>query len=682
MKMAPPAYPPQPPDHELFGFLSEEEAQGDDDIIFEAPLSEYDLEEEAFGPVALPYLPGNLDDVPGLSTSPGSSAEVDLGPAYYGPRLLYSCAAFQYSYSGKLDIEYFDAVIDNTENSLVLMRNLAVIPRCDLEKEKYVSKVEATPASWGQLSQNMRDNLFYLLGKLLSRVSNNQLETFQLDEPNADGDIFPALRKQLNSLKHLSLHETSLVSHFADEKIPRILQSLVIHGIKINIGGQFLTFLVHLGRYHKSLNYLCLDFEGLSFEEGVDWIGLEKHFTSIRVLANLQSLVISNCQDMMALQFSTLALIPWAKLKRLKIINCPSVEAGGCPGLTRRLQVENLTHLCLMRTCSPEDAAELISGLGVGLQRLHLEFSYEQGQMSTDCLMRRHSHTLRYLWMESSTGKRFRLVDSTAANEPLMSEFARFKRLRELAIAIRYAAIERYSIDWENPPNLRIFRILNLVERYVHKTKGKERCSCKVAENFARIHEDELASFHTRDLQIIVIGRHIKTAPEVEPIYYWANVVLSDSDSDSSTDSNPLEEMRFGGNPVHDRFISRRRRQRHSTRAHEPGAIQQQPVEYDAGDEAEKGEEPPSPDLQGISEPFASLSLGGYNGDDEENPALGIPDLPERDQRCCVLTNIDELKTQIREITIIDVDREGAPFWEQDEMIIDPHYPNPAYIPL
>ncbi|TGJ64045.1 hypothetical protein EYR41_010126 [Orbilia oligospora] len=712
MEMAPPAYLSLPPDYELFGFLSEEEALVDEDILFEAPLSDYDLE-EGFGPVALPYPPGNLHEVPGLTTSPGSSAEVDLGPAYYGPRnlasspetahlisltmakpglileidthlrVLYSCAAFQYSYSGKLDIEYFDAVIDNTENSLVLMRNLAVIPRCDLEKEKFISKIEATPASWDQLSKTMRSSMFYLLAKLLSRVSANQLESFQMDEPNTGGDIFPTLQRQLSSLRHLSLHETSLVSHFADEKVPRILQSLVIHGININVGGQFLTFLLHLGRYHNSLSYLSLDFEKLSFEENVDWIGLERHFSSIRVLTKLKSLVISNCRDMMALQFSTLVLIPWTKLKRLKIINCPSTEAGGCPGLTRRLRVDNLTHLSLIRTCSPEDAAALIRGLGVGLQRLHLEFSYEQGQMSTDCLMKCHSHTLRYLWMESSTGKRFRLVESTTGKEPLMSEFARFKRLRELAIAVRYAAIEKYDIEWENPPNLRIFRILNLVERYVHQTKEKERCVCKIAESFARIHDDELAEFHSHDLQIIIVGRHINTAPDVEPIYYWANVVLSDSDSDSSsTNSNPLEGMRFGGSAVHDHFVSPRRRQRHSTRSHEPSAIQQQSVEYDAGDEAEKGEEPPSPSLPGLSEPFASLNLSGQDNDDEENPALGIPDLPERDEKCCVITSIDELKTQIRETTIIEVDLEGAPFWEQDEMIVEPYYPNAAYNPI
>ncbi|KAF3189790.1 hypothetical protein TWF788_009773 [Orbilia oligospora] len=502
-----------------------------------------------------------------------------------------------------------------------------------------------------------------------------------MDEPNTGGDIFPTLQRQLSSLRHLSLHETSLVSHFADEKVPHILQSLVIHGININVGGQFLTFLFHLARYHNSLSYLSLDFEKLSFEENVDWIGLERHFSSIRVLTKLKSFVISNCRDMMAFQFSTLVLIPWTKLKRLKIINCPSTEAGGCPGLTRRLQVDNLTHLSLIRTCSPEDAAALIRGLGVGLQRLHLEFSYEQGQMSTDCLMKCHSHTLRYLWVESSTGKRFRLVESTTGKEPLMREFARFKRLRELAIAVRYAAIEKYDIDWENPPNLRIFRILNLVERYVHQTKEKERCICKIAESFARIHDDELAEFHSHDLQIIIVGRHINTAPEVEPIYYWANVVLSDSDS-SSTNSNPLEGMRFSGSAVHDHFISPRRRQRHSTRSHEPSAIQQQSVEYDAGDEAEKGEEPPSPSLPGLFEPFASLNLSGQDDDDEENPALGIPDLPERDKKCCVITNIDELKTQIRETTIIDVDIEGAPFWEQDEMIVEPYYPNAAYNPI
>ncbi|RVD85124.1 uncharacterized protein DFL_003455 [Arthrobotrys flagrans] len=608
--MAPPAYPPPSSEYQLFRFYSEEDAEGDEDILFDVPLSEDEAEVGGFGPIELPFFPGNLDEVPGLGTSHGSSSEMHPGPFYHSSQVLYSCAAFQYSYSGKLDIEYFDAVIENTENSLVLMRNLAIISRCGLEKEKLITNIEVTPASWKQLRDIMHSNMFYLLSKLMSRVSDNQFVVFQLDESNTSGGIFPALRHQISSLKHLSLHETSLVSHFAEGKVPRYLQSLVIHGININIGAQFVTFLVHLGRYHKSLSYLSLNFDNLAFGPDVDWIGLERHFSSMRVLTELQSLVINSCQDMMALQFSTLTLIPWSKLKRLKIINCPSLGAGGCPGLTRRLRVENLTHLCLMRTCSPEDAADLISGLGVGLQRLHLEFSYEQGQMSPECLMARHSHTLRYLWMESSTGKRFRLVESATGKEPLMSEFARFKRLRELAIAIRYGAIEEYAIDWENSPNLRIFRILNLVERYVHKTNGEERCACKIAVDFARIYEDEFASFHTRGLQIIVIGRHSEAALDVEPIYYWANVPLSDSDSEpSSTNSNPLEGMRFGGSAFHDHFVSRRRHQRHDRHSHESDGIEQQPVEYDAGDEAEKGEELLSPSLQGFPEIFSNLNL-------------------------------------------------------------------------
>ncbi|KAK6342467.1 hypothetical protein TWF718_007870 [Orbilia javanica] len=687
--MAPPAYPPPPSDYQLFGFGSDDYAEHLDDGFEyeEAPLTDESSGDEGSGPIAMAEFSGDLDEDPGLDTSSGSSDDSNVRLPYGSSRALYSYAAFQYSYTGKLDIAYFDAVIENTEDSLALMRNLAVVPRCSIEKEKAVSKVEATPASWEHLRETVQGNLFFLVEKLMARVLSDQLETFQLDEPNS-GKIFPALQNQLDSLKHMSLHETSLVSHFAEEKIPRRLQSLVIHGISINIGGQFLTFLVHLGRYHRSLNYLALDFENLSFGPDVDWVGLEKHFSSIRCLTKLQSLTVSGCQDMMALQFSTLNLIPWPSLKRLKIINCPSVEAGGCPGLTRRLRVENLTHLCLIRTCSPQDAAELIRELSAGLQRLHLEFSYEQGQMPLECLMTNHVNTLRYLWMEASTGKHFRLVESTTSTEPFMMEFSRFKRLRELAIAIRYAAIEKYTIDWENPPNLRIFRILNLVERYVHNMKDKERCVCKIVEDFSRIHDDELATFLPRDLQIIVVGRHIEAAPEVEPIYYWANVPQSDSDSDgSSTNSNPLEGMTFGEDPIHKQFMAHQHRRRHSHQRHdkrsqEPDGIDQQSVEYDAGDEADSGDEPPSPDLQGLSEPFSALNLGhnnGRNDDDEENPALGTPALPSPDQNSCILTNIDEIKTQIREITIIDVDRQGAPFWEQDEMVIEQRYPNPVY---
>ncbi|KAK6515804.1 hypothetical protein TWF281_004394 [Arthrobotrys megalospora] len=592
--------------------------------------------------------------------------------------VLYSCAAFQFSYTGMLDIEYFDAVIDNTENSLVLMRNLAVIARCGLEKEKFLTGIEATPASWPRLRESMRRNMFYLLAKLLSRVSANQLDVFQLDEPNTEGEIFPSLRKQLHSLLHLSLHETSLVSHFSEDKVPRYLQSLVLHGINIDTGGQFLAFLVHVGRYYKSLNYLSLDFERLSFPPDVDWIGLERQFSSIHPLVSLRSLTISNCQDMMALQFSTLTLIPWTRIKRLKIVNCPSTEAGGCPGLTRRLKIVHLTHLNLTRTCSPQDADDIVGRLDVGLQRLHLEFSYEQGHMPLQSLLRRHGHTLRYLWMEASTGKRFRLVESTTGDEPFLKDFARFKRLRELALAIRYAAIEQYAIDWENPPNLRIFRILNLVERYVHMTKDQERCACKVAEDFARIHEDELTKFHSRDLEVIVVGRHIEAAPEVQPIYYRANVPQPNSSSSSSSGSNPLEPIRFGRISIHDPPAPRVRRHR-SGNSHQLDGLEQQPVEYDAGDEAEDTDGPESPALESLSEPMSNLNLREQD-DNEEDPGLGDPSLPEGDLKCCCLTNLDEIKNQIREITIIDVDREGAPFWEQDEMIIEEYYPNPTYL--
>ncbi|KAK6503747.1 hypothetical protein TWF481_008751 [Arthrobotrys musiformis] len=665
--MAPLVNQPSPPDYRLFGLQIDD---GDDDtfpeLVHEAIPADGGSEVESFGFIELPLFPGDLDDVPELTMSPTTSEESNPGPFDFGPLV---------------DIEYFDSVIENTENSLVLMRNLAVIPQYGPNKQKHIAKMDIDFGSdtWNHLKEATRTNIFYLLTKLMSRIKRNQLEAFQLDEFNAHGEIFPVLQKQVGSLRHLSLHETSLIHYLAEGRVPRHLQSLVIHGINIKVGATYLAFLLHIGRHYKTLNYLSLNFRNLYFPNAVDWVDLERYFSNMPTLDNLRSLTVSNCQDMMALQFGTLTLIPWSRLRRLKIVNCPTLEAGGCPGLTNRLRVTHLTHLNLTRTCSPEDAAQLISGLVAGLQRLHLEFSYEQGHMSTDCLMGTHSHTLRYLWMEASTGKQFRLVESATGKEPSLSEFARFKRLRELAIAIRYAAIEKYTIEWENPPNLHVFRILNIVERYVHKTKGKERCICKIAEDFARIHVDELADFHPRDLEVIVIGRYIEDAPEVEPIYYWTNVSDSDSDSDSSsTSSNPDQGMTFGGSPFAGHFLSRRRRQRRD-KSHLPDGIPQQPVEYDAGDEAEKGEAPPSPGPAGLPEQLSNLKISEVDGDDEDNPAFGTPGLPDDDQRCCVLTNIDEVKQKVREITIIDVDREGAAFWEQDEMIIHEYYPNLSY---
>ncbi|KAK6331437.1 hypothetical protein TWF730_004519 [Orbilia blumenaviensis] len=681
--MAPPAYSPPPDDFKVFSLDPTQFPQEVDQIPYHVPLDDNDSDHSSFGFVRLPLFPGSVNDVPGLSTSSSSPPpETYSVSSEYGRRMdifdshAYSRATFLYSYSGALDIEYFDAVTENTGNMLLSMRNLAIIPRCGLEREKFISKIEATPDSWKQLQEPLFQNLFFLIRKLMSRVPFDQLDTFQFDEPNAGEELFPALHQQLNSLLHLSLHETSFVSHFSEGEVPQLLQSLVLHGINISQGEQFLSFLIQIMEYRNSLSYLSLDFEGFSFPSDVNWVGLEKHFRSLRALLHLKCLAIANCNDMMALQFGALNLIPWNHIQRLKIVNCPSTEAGGCLGLTRRLKVTHLTHLTLIRTCSTKDAAEIISGLEVGLHRLHLEFSYEQGQISPQCLFQKHGYTLRYLWIESSTGKRFRLVESTTGKEPSMKDFTQFKHLRELAIAIRYSAIEQYAIEWEDPPNLRIFRILNIAERYVHLTKDGNRCVCQITNDFARIHDDEVDESQPNDLEVIVMGRYIENAPDVEPMYYW---VGEPKMIPSQPSAIPTEGMQSGG-PSTIPVTPLRHGHEHQNGTRESSDIYQQPVEYDAGDEAEASDRPPLPALNEVEQPHLGHNLQGqYGNGDGESPAREGPSSPDKDLNYCTPTTLEQIKYEIQHITIVDVDRQGAPMWEKDEMILEQYSPNPGY---
>ncbi|EWC46081.1 hypothetical protein DRE_04655 [Drechslerella stenobrocha 248] len=566
----------------------------------------------------------------------------------------FRSAAFQFTYSGGLDLEYFDAVIDDTDRCLYRLKNLAIIPARNLEKEKQFSGILADDTSWDIIWKTTHSNVGHLLGKLITKLGPDQLLAFQFDEPNFENCMFPNLRTQLR-LRHLSVHDSFLVTHFATARAPPHLQSLVVHGIRIYAVFPFYAFLKHVSRYSSSLSYLGLNFANLLFPADLSWARLEVAFNSLPRLRNLTCLALGNCNDMTGLQFSTLAFIPYRSLRRLKIVSCRTDELGGILGMFQRMGVERLTHLNLTRTCSTREASQIVEMLEPGLQNVHLEFEYDDGRFAVQPLWK-HRDTLCSIWLESSTGTKFEEIELEAGSTTYMREFTQFRKLTELAVAINYWSIDQGAIEWDNPPNLRILRILNLDEKYTHITAACEQpCPCRIAESFVRIHAREYTHDAMLNFRVIAFGKCSEGDPEVKPMYYYIKPGGLTPTQKCSHRTTSIAEDLYG------------------KEAEEQQGGPKQDVEYDAGDEDDNDQV-----TEELPKKHRLILRGGADNSNDHDYEGGylVARIPEPDDGLThvIRSSLQELKSGIPQNTILDVDREGVPFWEKDDMIDDPLY--------
>ncbi|KAJ6256347.1 hypothetical protein Dda_8845 [Drechslerella dactyloides] len=574
--------------------------------------------------------------------------------------------AIEFSYAGDVDIEYFDAVIDNIDGSLERLRNLAILPRCSFDMEKLVSGIYTDKKSWNRIRANTHRIVSFFLGKLMAHLAMNQLRVLQLDEPNLEGIMYPGLRTQLG-LRHLSIHDSFLVSHFASARVPYALESLVVHAIRITSLPKLLTFAKHLVRYAQSLKYLALEFERLLLPYEKDWEFLQLGFAQLAPLEELKSFALANCDDMAEFQLATLALVPYEQVEKLKVVNCDFRESGGIGCFFSRMGITRLAYLNLTRTCTPAEANTILRTLESGLRKLHLEFDYNCGHILTSGLSK-HKDSLLSLWIESSTAGEFHLVEDEDFPRLYMRSFTDLTQLTELAVAVGYWAIDQEIIEWANPPNIRVLRVLNLDKNYIHIGKCRKQCLCQLADSFVRVHEREYKGAEDRRLEVIAFGKRDDLVPDVEPMYYHVNPPKGTSANESANSSlvRKLEDTELIQQQMQ---IIRRAEADHYYDANsedETETIETESLADNLSNERQLV----------LRRNSGSLALGSSSsGEDPGDPGSkqstrssnGLSELVTR-------ISIDKLKTKMLKTTILDVDRQSVPFWETDDMIIDEDY--------
>ncbi|KAF3928772.1 hypothetical protein ABW21_db0203195 [Orbilia brochopaga] len=580
---------------------------------------------------------------------------------------------FLFSYSGDVDIEFFDAVIEDVDDSLERLQKLAVIPRYTLEKEKTMSGIITDTESWDRIRATTLRNLTFLIGKLTKRLTINQLRALQFDEPNSEGVMFPGLRSQLE-IQHLSLHNSTLTSHFATARVPYQLKSLVLNGIFAKSERRLFVLLKHLARYSGSLEYLSLDFDRIHFSPNGDWETMQVRFIELGTLNKLKSFAVKNCTEMVGLQLSTLAFVPYEKLEKLKFVNCFFSKNDPISSFMDRMAVRNLTHLNLTRTCLPEHANKLLKNLDNGLQKIHLEFNYNAGQDVIDGLLR-HRDSLLSIWLEASTANNFRQVEHEDSHGIYMLDFTAFTKLVELAIGVNYWALDNEAIDWPNPPNLRILRVLNIDDDYIHIGKCREECLCNIADAFIRIHDGMYCGEEDQRLEVIAFGRNNDFSYDIKTMYYHVKPQGAPPDKASDEgDARLVQQLEAENDAIIEQQmqIIRRAEAEHQE-------IAEEEAHYDAS--GSDGADSVHPDsLMDNAPQNGRLVLRGGGGvgfdlssdsdDDDEYDTNGQLARPTAPSKLVERTTIEELKTAIPEMTILDVDREGVAFWDNDDMIV------------